>query len=107
MKVRCDTDEWTPDGRKILSVENLEIIGRTLEEEGSIIVEHWFYRGSRSPNRLIFDDFDAFTGYAQSNARIGDAFHVWSFASVCRDENELTSGKYPDDDGCVPRGGAY
>jgi len=41
MKVRCEADEWSPDGRKILSANNLEIIRKTLEDEGTIILEHW------------------------------------------------------------------
>ena len=107
MKVRIDADDWTPDGRKILSAENLELIRQTLEDEGPIILEHWHYYGASAPDRFIFDDFDAFIEYVQNKARIGDAFHVWSYGSVCRDENELASGKFPDEDGCVPRRGAY
>jgi hypothetical protein len=107
MKVRAEADDWTPNGQKILSPENLAIVRKTLEDKGPIIVEHRFYRGARSPERLVFDDFDAFVEYVQSEAVIGDAFHVWSFASVCRDENEIAGGKFPDDDGCVPRKGAY
>jgi hypothetical protein len=107
MNFSADEDERVFDGRKILSAENLEKIRRTLEDEGPIIVEHWFYRGARSPDRLIFDDLDAFMGYVESRAQGGDAFHVWSFASVCKDENVIASGKQPDEDGCVPKGGAY
>ena len=107
MKVRIETDEWTSDGGKILSPENLASIRETLENEGPIIVEHWFYYGSRAPDRFIFDDFDDFVEYVQTKSRIGDAFHVWSFASVCKDGNEIARGKFPDDDGCVPRKGAY
>ena len=107
MNFRADEDEWFSEGRKILSDENLERISRTLEDEGPIIVEHWFYRGSKSPDRLIFDDLDDFIGYVQSHARSGDAFHVWSFATVCKDENVIASGKHPDEDGRVPRKGAY
>lgn len=107
MSFRAEEDEWVADGRKILSAENLEKIRQTLEGEGPIIVEHWFYRGSRSPVRLIFDELDAFIGYVQSHARGGDAFHVWSFASVCKDEGVIASGKHPDEDGRVPKGGAY
>ncbi len=107
MSFRSDEDEWVPDGRKILSTENLEKIRRTLEDEGPIIVEHWFYRGSSAPDRLIFDDVGEFVEYVQSKSRIGDAIHVWSFASVCKDDNVIASGKFPDEDGCVPRKGAY
>jgi len=107
MKVRAEADDWTPNGRKILSPENLTVIRNTLENEGPIIVEHWFYRGSRSPDRLVFDDFDNFVEYVQSKSAIGDAFHVWNYASVCKDENEIAAGKFPDDDDCVPRKGTY
>jgi len=107
MSIRVEANEWVSDGRKILSAENVAAVRATLEGEGPVIVEHWFYRGSRSPERLVFDDIDAFIEYVQGSARAGDAFHVWSFASVCRDENVLVSGKYPDADGHVPRGGAY
>jgi hypothetical protein len=70
-------------------------------------LEHWHYYGSRSPDRLVFDDLNDFMGDVLGRARIGDAFHVWSFTAVCRDDNELASGKFPDEDGCVPEKGAY
>ncbi|MEZ5427749.1 MAG: hypothetical protein R2747_15880 [Pyrinomonadaceae bacterium] len=34
MNVRYEPDEWTIDGPKILSEENLEIIRKTIEDEG-------------------------------------------------------------------------
>jgi len=46
MKVRAEADDWTPNRQKILSPENLAIVRKTLEDEGPIIVEHWFYRGA-------------------------------------------------------------
>ena|SRR5258708_7092768 len=106
MNDRYEPDDWTPDGRKILSSENLAVIRKTLEV-GPIIVEHWLYRGARGPDRFVFDDFDAFVEYVQSKSSIGDAFHVWDYAAVCMDKNEIAAGKFPDDDGCVPRKGAY
>lgn len=107
MKVRCEADEWTADGLKILSADNLTIIRKTLEDKGPIILEHWFYRGSSSPERFIFEDIDTFVEYVQSKSRIGDAFYVWSFASVCKHEKAIASGKFPDEDGCIPRKGPY
>ena len=107
MKIRYEPDEWTPDGQKILSDENLEIIRKTLEDEGPIIVEHRFYRESRSPDRLVFEDLDDFVEYVNSKARPGDAFYIWSFYLICTDESIIAHGKYPDDDGCVPKKGAY
>jgi hypothetical protein len=70
-------------------------------------VEHWFYYGSRSPDRIVFDAYDKFLEYLIANAQPGDALHVWSFAQVCRDDNTLVNGKYPDRQGRVPKGGAY
>lgn len=107
MNIRYEPDEWTPDGPKILSDENLEIIRKTLENEGPIIVEHWFYRGSRSPDRFVFEELDDFVEYVHSKARPGDAFHVWSFYLICTDEKVIAHGKHPDRDGRVPKKGAY
>jgi hypothetical protein len=98
---------WTADGRQITSSEALAAIRRCLEDEGPLIVEHWFYRGSCAPDRSVFDSYEAFGEYLDSRAAAGDAIHVWSFAAACRDDNELASGKRPDDDGLVPRRGAY
>jgi hypothetical protein len=78
-----------------------------LEEVGPVIVEHWFYYGSRSPDRLVFEDYDEFLEYLRANAKPGDALHVWEFPRVCRDDNTLAHGKYPDAEGRVPKGGAY
>jgi hypothetical protein len=107
MNYRYEPDEWTPDGQKILSDENLAVLRKTLEDVGSVIVEHRFYRGSRSPDRLVFDDFDDLLEYVRSRSRPGDAFSVWSFEELCKDENTLAYGKYPDVDGCVPKRGSY
>jgi hypothetical protein len=102
-----DTENWSHEGRNILTPDRLAAIRHALEESGPVIVEHWFYYGSRSPDRLVFDDYDEFTKYLASNATPGDALHIWDFAQVCRDDNTLTNGKFPDPQGRVPKGGAY
>jgi hypothetical protein len=94
MKIRYEPDEWTPDGQKILSDENLEIIRKTLEDEGPIIVEHRFYRGSRSPDRFVFEDLDEFVEYVNSKARPGDAFYIWSFYLRAYAKAILTDGDF-------------
>ena len=60
MRVRfyCESDGWTTQGRKITDPECLEAIRKVLDEEGPVVVEHWFYRGSCAPDRLVFEDFD-------------------------------------------------
>jgi len=106
MLFRDARDECSGDGRSILSPEALKTIKSTLERT-LILVEHWFYRGSRAPDRMIFDEFADFEEYLSKNAQPGDAFHVWDYGALCRDDNVLTHGKYPDLDGTVPKKGAY
>jgi len=106
MTFRNEEDRWTVHGRNILTPEKQSAIRECLERS-PIIVEHWFYRRGRSPDRLIFDDFDDFESYLQAQARPGDAFHIWEFAPLCRDDNILTNGKFPDPEGRVPERGSY
>ena len=106
-RFRCNDDDWTQDGRKITDAENLEAIRRAITDDGPVILEHWFYRGSCSPDRFIFDDFEELLAYLNDHAFAGDDIVVWSFASVCNNDNQLASGKCPDENGLVPRRGAY
>jgi hypothetical protein len=106
MSTRSEQDNWRHDGPNILAPEWLALIRETLEQS-PVIVEHWFYRGSRSPERLVFDDFDRFDEYLRSRAQQGDAIYLWRFDHLCRDENVLVHGKYPDQSGLTPVGGAY
>jgi hypothetical protein len=106
MSIRAEEDQWSIEGRKILDPSKLATIRDGLERS-PVIVEHWFYRLGRSPRRVIFDDFEDFEQYLRDEAGPGDAFHVWEFASLCRDENTLVNGKYPDSEGRVPETGAY
>lgn len=103
---RAQADEWTTEGDKITSEKNREIVRQKLER-GSIIVEHWLYRGASGPVRLIFDDYQKFETYLSEEAYAGDMIRVWSFSEVCKMENVVAQGKCPDDNGCVPRKGAY
>ena len=102
-----DSDEWTTDGDKITSPENLANIKSVLDDEAPVIVEHWFYRNSSSPQRFVFDDFEDFMRYLHENARAGDLINVWNFENSCTEQNMLARGKCPDDLGRVPQKGAY
>jgi hypothetical protein len=106
MAFRSPDDHWVISGKNILAPSNLAILREALEN-GPVIVEHRFCRGARSPDRLIFEDFDELQTYLQDKAIPGDAFWIWDYSSVCRDDNPLVWGKRPDSDGCVPENGAY
>jgi hypothetical protein len=98
--------EWSSEGHNILTADRLAAIREVLEKTGPVIVEHWFYYGGCSPERLVFEDYDELVAYITS-ANGGDAFHVWNYAQVCRDDNGLVNGKRPDSEGRVPLGGSY
>jgi len=109
MKIRffSEADEWTTDGPKITAPEQLETVRRTLEDEGPVIVAHWFYRGSSAPDRVVVDDFDHFIEYLNTRASAGAIIDVWSFSAVCTDTTRIASGKCPDDQDRVSKKGAY
>lgn len=98
--------EWGSEGRKINTPENRAVIRQVLEK-GPIIVEHWLYCGGRCPERKVFDNFEQFEEYLNNEAKPGDAFHIWDFAALCRDDNSIANGKLPDANGHVPKRGAY
>lgn len=106
MAFRNPDDRWTVSGRNILAPNNLASL-RACLEKGPVIVEHRFYYGARSPDRLVFDDFEDLEEYLTNKAAPGDSFWVWDYEALCRNENFLVMGKKPDTDGCVPETGAY
>ena len=103
--MRAEADNWVV-GENLLSPTVLGRLSDALEN-GPLVVEHRFYRGSRSPERMVIEDIDRLRAYLSANAVPGDSFWFWSFDSVCRDDNALLNSKYPDKDGTTPRGGAY
>ncbi len=106
MRERYEPDNWTTEGKKILSKESIGKIKDTLSR-GPIIVQHWYYRGASCPGLFIFEEYEDFENHLTKNAVPGDAFDIWSFNELCKMDNVVTEGKLHDCDGCVPKGGAY
>ena len=106
-RFRSEADDWTDQGSKITEPDKLDAIRETLENRGSVIVQHWFYRGASAPDRRIFDEYEDFTTWLENETFAGDAIDVWNMADVCLNENLLAEGKCPDEEGLIPRRGAY
>ncbi|HBE68781.1 MAG TPA: hypothetical protein DDW52_11600 [Planctomycetaceae bacterium] len=102
-----EDDGWSLDGPSITAVEHLDLIKDVLEKRGSIIVEHWYYRGASSPSRRIFDSIDEFTDYLENDCFAGDLLDIWCMHELCNRENVLLSAKCPDENGRVPSRGSY
>lgn len=98
--------DWTSEGPNIISAQQLDVIRQSFADS-SLIVEHRFYLGGRSPKVTVFDDFADFEEYLRENVRPGDAIWCWRYNDLCRDDNCVTHGKYPDEHGRTPRRGAY
>ena len=79
----------------------------TAIERTVLVLEHWFYRGSRAPERTFWEEFDDLKTYLETKTRPGDLLYFWEFDKVCRPDNVLTHGKLPDEKGRVPARGAY
>jgi len=59
---RSDQDDWHSDGPAITNSEVLKRIHDALEDR-ILVLEHWHYRGSRAPDRIVVDDYDNFIEY--------------------------------------------
>ena len=100
----CESDNWDEEGESIFEEGTLNAIRQHLEDVGCIVVEHWHYRESRAPTRLVFDDFEEFGEHLQNETKPGDAVYVYAFP---HEEKPIASGKCPDQQGRVPERGAY
>jgi hypothetical protein len=100
------SDDWSKTGANILGAELLAKVRSALEQQ-PIILEHRLYRTSSAPFRLIFDEYEDFLAHLKSRANPGDHLLIWAYSDLCRNDNQLVDGKYPDDAGRTPRGGGY
>jgi len=103
---RNEQHRWSTSGSKITSPESLGAIRDAIDRD-VIIVEHWVFCGASSPTRMVFDDFDDFVDYIQNKSSGGDAIDIWLMHDHCKPENRFLEGKIPDEDGCIPKKGAY
>ncbi len=99
-------DDWNESGNKITSPANLERVKDCLEKY-PIILQHWYYRGSRSPTRLLVDDFEQYVEYLKSYLSPGDIIEIWTLEFLYSEENIFLRAKFPDNKGRVPKKGAY
>jgi hypothetical protein len=60
-----------------------------------LIVEHRFLSGS-AMNRFVCDEYQDIEEYLRNCAEPGDGFRFWRIADLCRDNNAIVHGKYPD-----------
>ena len=106
-RLTANVHGWSNEGPKIDSTESLAAIKDALKSRGSVIIEHWHYRGASAPARCVVDTFDEFTAYLDAHCCAGDLIDIWCMHDVCTQENLLLSAKCPDGDGRVPKGGPY
>ena len=100
-------ERWIKDGLNTLNSEKLSTLQRIMASESALIVEHRFFRGSRSPHRFICEDPEELAVYLHSSARPGDAFFFWRIEQLCSEANIVARAKMPNADGEIPEGGAY
>jgi len=74
---RHEPDEWSSKGEIFTKTERLAELKRLVEGNRFLIAEHWHYRGSRCPDRLIIEDYDDFIDYLESNAIAGDIIDIF------------------------------
>ena len=90
----------------ILAPEQLATVRRAFVGS-SVIVEHRFLFGGRAPASIVFDDYEAFEEYLRAEVRPGDALWFWRYNDLCRDDNAVTRGNYPDAKGSILPGEVY
>jgi len=96
-------ENWEINKDSTLSSEVLEAIEHYLNYKGFIAVLHWHFCGGRSPSPSAYEDFGDFKEYLDHEAKPGDIIHILPFP-----EGEgIFSGKVPNENGQIPKKGAY
>jgi len=96
-------DNWHLSSADVFSSSQLDQIQSYLESTGFIVVLHSHFCGARSASPSAFEDFDDFKDYLKLNGRPGDIIRVWAFPNV----EPMFKGKLPNENGKVPKIGAY
>ena len=105
--MRTDKAIWSSEGANILSEENLSKLRHVFDTSGPVLIEHWYYYGSHSPDWFVFNDLDELQTYLSKHAKPGDAIDAWDLHSTCSRGKIVAGGKIPNEEGLVPKGGAY
>ena len=104
---RLEHHAWTLEGEKLDAPENVSAIQKIFDEDGPILVRHWYLGGATAPNKVVFESFEEFVAYLEKNAGTGDEIEVWNLWPFMRDTPPVVKAKCPDADGAVPREGFY
>ena len=105
---RYEPDDWSGHGDKFTDPERLRRIKVLLAEGRLLIVEHWHYRGSRAPDRIVIEDYDDLLEYLEKNAIAGDIVDIFDMSDAWSKKGDpVVSGKCPDKHGEIPKNGAY
>ena len=105
---RTESDDWHSDGPFLTDSGTLDRLEAMIDKGATLIAEHWHYRGSRAPDRLIVDNLDDFLKYLKNNAIAGDIVDVFDISEAWEAKGDpVLSGKCPDERGEIPRSGAY
>jgi len=101
-------DEWVSNGRKLTETD-LKLVQAVLENEGPVLVKHWFYGGSSGPKCIAFQSIEPLRDYLNTSASAGDAITIWSIEKLIENQrmNTVVSCKCANERGEVPRRGAY
>jgi len=104
---RYEPDGWSHHGAVITETSELNKVRGALDAYKTLVIKHWHYRGSRSPDLVVVEDIDGFLDYLRENANAGDAIDVYDITGLLSEERRIASGKCPDQSGEVPLRGAY